>query len=57
MVWVAGLGCLRRRCVADDHSHLALDKLGGEARQPIELIVCRTIIDRHVLTLDKSRFL
>src|SRR5437016_6226702 len=48
-----GLGRLRRRCVGDDHSHLASDEVGGEARQPIELIVRPTLFDRYVLAVDK----
>jgi hypothetical protein len=49
-------GGLRRFCrkaVADDHGHLTMHQIGGEARQPIQVIVGPAILDRRVLAVDE----
>ena len=47
--------CLRRqRCSSAggyDHPYAAADEIGCERRQPIELVLRITILDRHVLAL------
>ena len=46
-------GHFRRKTTADDHRHLSADQIGGEARQPIRLIVCPALLDNDVLAFDK----
>jgi hypothetical protein len=51
------LGCERRCCAArcGDNSHLALDKLGHQSRQPIELILSPPILNHNVAAIDETR--
>src|SRR5215831_13148566 len=43
-----------RRRVADDHGRLPADQIGGEARQPIRLIVSPALLDDDIASFDES---
>ena len=53
------LGRQRDGSTADrgDHGDLPANQIGRQRRQPIDLILGPAVFDRHVLALDKARFL
>src|SRR5262245_4963993 len=44
---------LQRRSIEDDHRRLAAEQVGGEARQPIRLIVRPALLDSDVASVDE----
>src|SRR5262249_4811105 len=42
-----------RRSIEDDHRRLAAEQVGGEARQPIRLIVRPALLDSDVASVDE----
>jgi hypothetical protein len=42
-----------RRTIADDHGRLPADQIGGEARQPIRLIVSPALLDDDIASFDE----
>jgi len=51
-----GLGCERRRGIADDQGYLPAKKVRYQKRQP-SLILGRAVLDRDVLALNEACFL
>jgi hypothetical protein len=52
------LRCQRGGCAGGyDHRDAAADEIGCERRQPIILVLCIPVLDRHVLALNIPRFL
>src|SRR5262245_49235144 len=47
-------GCLQRGSIGDDYGDLSLGQIGGEARQPVWLIVRPTLLDDDISSFDKS---